>query len=68
MLGLGIMARQSLTGYSKERTRLEEQKILNQAVFECGQIGQVTWENDNTQVTEPYEPAYEKCLKDKKIK
>ena len=69
LLVLGLLAKQSFEAYQQEKFKLEEKQLLNQAVYECGQISSASWTNnqDNTQVTEPYKPAYEKCLQDKNI-
>ncbi len=46
---------------------LKERQLKNQAVFECGQVAKVEWQDRVTgaQVNEPYKEAYLKCLQDK---
>ena len=46
---------------------LKEKQVKNQAVFECGQVAEVKWQDGTTeaQVREPYKQAYLQCLKDK---
>lgn len=54
----------------KERLALEERELLINAVYQCGQVISANWRDltDGTQITEPYEPAYNQCLLDKKVK
>jgi hypothetical protein len=42
-----------------------ELKVI--AIDQCGKIATSKWQDakNNTEVTETYQPAYEKCLKDK---
>lgn len=57
----------SFTFYWKRTTEIEAKKLYVQAVDECQKTAKMNWtdQNNGSQVTEPYKPAYEKCLKDK---
>lgn len=46
---------------------LRERELKIQAVSDCAKTASSTWKDlkNNSDVTEPYKPAYDQCLKDK---
>ncbi len=65
-MALGLLVHRSLNQYWQKKIQVEERKLLIEAVYSCGQVTSATWRDaEGTQVTEPYRPAYEKCLRDK---
>ena len=49
---------------------IKQEQVTNQAIESCGLSANVVWEDaeNGAQVTEPYDPAYQECLRDKGIK
>lgn len=62
-----IIATNSFNGYWKKQAELEEKQLLIEAVDQCGRVATTTWKDtkNDSQVTEPYISAYQKCLRDK---
>ena len=46
---------------------LREREVKIQAVADCAKTASSTWKDikNNSDVTEPYKPAYDQCLQDK---
>ena len=57
----------SFNEYWNKSLMITERKTKNEAVTECGKIAVSRWvdKNNGAEITEPYLPAFEKCMKDK---
>jgi len=64
----GLIISGSIKDYLKQKALIEQKSMINEGIFQCGEISSAQWEmTDGTQVNEPYKPVYEQCLKDKGI-
>lgn len=64
---VAFFARMQFSTYWQSQTQLAEKKLRIEAVDQCDKVASVKWisSKDNSEVTEPYQPAFDKCMKNK---
>lgn len=62
----GYLLGQEVKNYSQKKLELEKKSLFVKAIDTCSHVSRATWIDKQTgsEIIEPYQPAYEKCMKD----
>ena len=63
----GLVVGQGARSYFQKKSSIEQKRLVNDAVDGCLKAGSAKWtdQNNGAEITALYQPAFDKCMKDK---